>query len=144
MGENFLENIVPEDNIKFAFMRKAFFPRAVIVGSFFEYLKTAKIIKPFLLMSQTISEKFERQFDSSHFPERKIRAVRGEPTNALIAELVQEAPTFGPDANVAVGGGSVLDLGKIIKKETDLPLIAAPTTPSTGSETTPYALLVDE
>lgn len=143
MIENLLENIIPEENLKFAFMRKAFFPRTVIVGSFFEYLKTAKIAKPFLFFSQTVAGQHEEKI-SALFPEAKMRLLQGEPTSALRDDLAREVRSFAPDALIAIGGGSVLDLAKIIKKETGLPLVVAPTTPGTGSENTPYALLVDE
>jgi len=68
---------------------------------------------------------------------------------------------FGPDVVVGVGGGSNLDLAKVVAARlndsrpisswsvegvpsTALPVVAVPTTAGTGSEVTPIAVLTDE
>jgi alcohol dehydrogenase len=78
-----------------------------------------------------------------------------------IEQAVGRARAFHPDALVAVGGGSVLDLGKVTalllshpgplsryygEHEVPgpvVPLIALPTTAGTGSEVTPVAVIAD-
>lgn len=70
------------------------------------------------------------------------------------------AEEFHPSVIIAIGGGSVIDMGKLIRffythegeilggkyvgKDMDVPLIAIPTTAGTGSEATHFAVLYDE
>ena len=90
--------------------------------------------------------------------------VRVEPKDSSIREAIDFAKPYGPDAFLAVGGGSVIDTAKLMNlytcfPEADfldfvnaplgkglpitkplLPLIAVPTTAGTGSETTGTAI----
>ena len=143
MSKNYLDKIIPEDNIKFSFLRKVFMPELVITGSLFEYIKTIKMSNPFCIISKTASKKLGKQFKSNAFSNWTIVETRGEPTDLLLEQLIKKCAKGGHDILVGIGGGSVLDLAKAIKKDLGLPLIVAPTTPSSGSETTPYALLVN-
>lgn len=70
------------------------------------------------------------------------------------------AREFNPSLIIAIGGGSVLDMGKLLrfflthhgeilsgkynKDEKSMPLIAIPTTAGTGAEATHFAVLYDE
>ena len=88
--------------------------------------------------------------------------VIGEPSPALVDQIVLDSFSFQPEVVVAIGGGSVLDTGKAIsamlpirepvihylegvgtKKHpgTKVPFIAIPTTAGTGSEATKNAVL---
>ncbi len=90
-------------------------------------------------------------------------AIRGEPNITMVEETAIMGRRFKPDLVVAIGGGSVLDMGKalaaIIPNQGDvydyvevvgrnvplktkpLPMIAIPTTASTGAEVTKNAVL---
>lgn len=73
---------------------------------------------------------------------------------------LNQAKSFSPDLFIAIGGGSVIDMGKLIryfsalsgdffsKNQTQIsafkPLIAIPSTAGTGSEATHFAVLYDE
>ncbi len=90
-------------------------------------------------------------------------AINGEPNITMVEETAVIGRKFKPDMVVAIGGGSVLDMGKalaaIIPNQGDvydyvevvgrnvplkakpLPFVAIPTTASTGSEVTRNAVL---
>ncbi|MCC5929703.1 MAG: iron-containing alcohol dehydrogenase [Cyclobacteriaceae bacterium] len=86
----------------------------------------------------------------------------GEPTFALYEQFFKTVKDFGPDCVVGCGGGSVLDLAKILAamignpqsigdvtginllKQRSVKLVCMPTTSGTGSEVSPNAILLDE
>ncbi|WP_308991055.1 iron-containing alcohol dehydrogenase [Mariniflexile litorale] len=86
----------------------------------------------------------------------------GEPTFAQFNSLLEKCEGFNPDCVIGVGGGSVLDCGKLLaalinntQKLEDIvgigflngrkiKLICIPTTSGTGSEVSPNAILLNE
>ncbi|KAL6714427.1 hypothetical protein ACLMJK_007850 [Lecanora helva] len=90
--------------------------------------------------------------------------VRVEPKDHSIKEAIEFSKNYGPDAFLAVGGGSVIDTAKLMNLYTNFPqsefldfvnaplgrgmpitkplnpLVAVPTTAGTGSETTGTAI----
>ena len=91
-----------------------------------------------------------------------VTGVPPEPTTACAEALRVRAAAFAPGVVVAIGGGSVLDVAKVVAALHDRPepatafygigvltsrrtkLICIPTTAGTGSEISPNALLFDE
>jgi alcohol dehydrogenase class IV len=89
-------------------------------------------------------------------------AIVQEPGFADVEKLVLEARRFNPDVVVGVGGGSVLDVTKLVAAQVDstqtlkeivgigllrgrrTKLVCLPATSGTGSEVSPNAILVDE
>jgi len=89
--------------------------------------------------------------------------VTGEPTTTIVKEAVEQARRSKPDLVIGIGGGSVLDTGKVVAalltntgkleeylevvgegkpiKQSPLPYIAIPTTAGTGAEVTRNAVL---
>lgn len=91
-----------------------------------------------------------------------VTGVPPEPTTACCEQLRARAAKFAPDLVLAIGGGSVLDVAKLVAALHDRPepvaafyginvlsgrrtgLVCVPTTAGTGSEVSPNALLYDE
>ncbi|HEY4245237.1 MAG TPA: iron-containing alcohol dehydrogenase [Lacunisphaera sp.] len=91
-----------------------------------------------------------------------VMGVPPEPTTACCEKLRAVAKAFAPDLVLALGGGSVLDVAKLVAALHDHPeaaeafygvnllegrrtaLVCVPTTAGTGSEVSPNALLYDE
>lgn len=88
--------------------------------------------------------------------------VLGEPSITLFETVLEKAAEFGPDGVAGIGGGSVLDVAKLVAAlyDTKQPvrevfgigqvagrstwLALLPTTSGTGSEISPNAILSDE
>ena len=88
--------------------------------------------------------------------------VTPEPTWDIVQEAVDFARDFDPDCVVGIGGGSVLDtsklaasfckstlkvrdfIGKRVELKRDIFSICIPTTSGSGSEVTPYCVVIDK
>ncbi len=91
-----------------------------------------------------------------------VTDIPPEPTTAACEKLRAQARVFAPDLVLAVGGGSVLDVAKLVAALHDrsepiasfygigvltgrrTALVCVPTTAGTGSEVSPNALLFDK
>jgi alcohol dehydrogenase len=88
-------------------------------------------------------------------------SITREPTIELFNSVMEAARVYNPDAIVGIGGGSVLDVAKLVAalmksdqsvsdvigignlKDRKTHLICLPTTSGTGSEVSPNAILLD-
>lgn len=88
--------------------------------------------------------------------------LKAEPTFADFERLLQEVRDFKPDSIAGIGGGSVLDMAKVLAAfanfsepihkyvgiglltERKTHLVCIPTTSGTGSEVSPNSILLDE
>jgi alcohol dehydrogenase class IV len=90
-----------------------------------------------------------------------LNASEGEPTTGDLAAALAVAREFGADGVVGLGGGSAMDVAKLVASLADgeqpfseavgtdllrprrIPLACVPTTAGTGSEVTPIAIVED-
>ncbi|WP_117235389.1 iron-containing alcohol dehydrogenase [Vibrio maerlii] len=118
-----------------------------------------------LLVSGKDSERAKPILNYLHSQSMRYQhvAIGGEPNITMVEEAAVIARKFKPDMVVAIGGGSVLDMGKALAavipnqgslydyvevvgrnvplKTKPVPCIAIPTTASTGAEVTKNAVL---
>jgi alcohol dehydrogenase class IV len=91
-----------------------------------------------------------------------FEAIAAEPTISMFEETLKAADEAAPDVVIGLGGGSVLDVSKLIAALLHSPqqignvfgngllkgrqthLVCLPTTSGTGSEVSPNAILLDE
>ena len=118
-----------------------------------------------LLVGSASGRHFQKieQFLQDAKKEWQICPIHGEPSITSIYEIWKSLAGFLPDLVIAIGGGSVIDTGKVLAALTTnpgdlldylevvgkghplgkraIPLIAIPTTAGTGSEVTKNAVL---
>jgi len=89
-------------------------------------------------------------------------SIVNEPTFSDFEQLMQKVTSFNPDVVIGIGGGSVLDIAKLVAAQLDneqqlrdyvgigmlkgrsKKLVCVPATSGTGSEVSPNAILVDD
>jgi alcohol dehydrogenase class IV len=123
-----------------------------------EHLLAVGIERPLIVTSPRGRIQAERLHPNTLIDE----TTRNEPTVAHFQQLLESARSCQPDAVIGLGGGSILDVAKLVaalcgSSQTlaevfgngnlvarSLPLICIPTTAGTGSEVSPNSILLDE
>lgn len=119
------------------------------------------ILDPFVGRTEYVSEVL-RQLQKSGIETCVNMEVKSEPSFSTLKRLYGDAKLMEGDLFLAVGGGSVMDTGKLLSvmavnpefadnigrteyiSRPGVPFFAVPTTAGTGAEATPNAILFDE
>lgn len=145
-------------------------PKQIIMGTgcaqdWVDLVLAAGKHKVLLLSTHPIWESVEPSLEAARQKGLEILRIdytwRSEPDTAMFDVLLEQGEGFEPEVIVAAGGGSVLDVGKLLaallgskQKPVDVfgknrvarrnpLLICIPTTAGTGSEVSPNAILFD-
>ena len=129
------------------------------------YVRGCGLRRVFLLTSPSVVSHATLLADALRAEAVTVEIATGvppEPTTACAEKIRVTAAAFAPDLVLAVGGGSVLDVAKLVAALHDRPepvsafyginvlagrrtaLVCVPTTAGTGSEVSPNALLLDD
>jgi len=145
-------------------------PKKLVFGagcfdSFLNELKTAGLKRLYLVTipfwQEYIRQKFETLAESGVTVSIDA-TLNSEPGFDHFRYFLEDAKTFQPDGIIGIGGGSVLDVAKLLAalldneqelaevvgigllKRRNIYLACLPTTSGTGSEVSPNAILLDE
>lgn len=125
------------------------------------FLREHGVQRALAVTSPSGSEFAKRVLDG--FPRAEIdESTRGEPSAKSFKAVLERAQAYRPDAVIGVGGGSALDVAKLVAalldgkqeigevfgigllKGRSTFLVCVPTTAGTGSEVSPNAILLDD
>lgn len=145
-------------------------PAKIVFGNdsfkqFINDIKSSTFKRIFLVTFPQIWPLLEPDFNELHklgMSFQKDESIIAEPTVAAFSSVLKKAQDFDADCIVGIGGGSVLDVAKLIAVLADKKqainevfgigkiksrarhMICLPTTSGTGSEMSPNAILLDE
>ena len=124
-------------------------------------LGCAKVLIPTVSALLPVIESFIDQLKKKNIEVFIDTSIVQEPSFQDFEDLMKKVSAFNPDAIVGIGGGSVLDIAKLVAAQLESTqtlseivgigllkgrkkkLICVPTTSGTGSEASPNAILVD-
>ncbi|WP_028581090.1 iron-containing alcohol dehydrogenase [Desulfogranum japonicum] len=113
------------------------------------------------LVSTGIIDRLEQILDDGGISFVRFDRVEADPPYELVNEVVDLVTANGVDCVIGIGGGSSLDIAKVVAvmvtnpgsvedyfgidllKKAGIPLVLIPTTAGTGSEVTPIVILSD-
>ena len=145
-------------------------PNRVVFGNgcaedFPEYVSKLGLRRAFVVTSPPVMEHVEpirARLEGSGCEVAVYSEVASEPSISMLEKALTRAKAFVPDAVVGIGGGSAMDLAKLVAALHDSSqeardcfgiellqgrrtfLACLPTTSGTGSEVSPNAILLDE
>jgi|SRR3989344_2378091 len=127
-----------------AFIPKVYFPGAIYLSTNLEpILGSIKLKNPLIISSKNFLSSNKGVFKKLRL-RGEIMIHTGEPTVSDLKKVEKTIKKKGVDSIIAVGGGSIIDLAKILKKERHLKLVAIPTTLGSSSEVSQFALISEK
>ena len=125
-------------------------------------LKPTKVFIATIAPLQNVLAGFIAALQKSNIEILTDTSIVAEPSFADFEKLMQTVTPFNPDVVIGIGGGSVLDIAKLVAAQLEneqqlkdyvgigllkgrkKKLICVPATSGTGSEVSPNAILVDD
>ncbi len=128
------------------FLPKIFFPHVIFLDCFRQFKQSFSSKEPLILISKNVLEHHKQLLVEAGLKKKNMCIVPSEPYSQEKEKCLDFARTLKKSPNIilAIGGGSVIDIAKLVKRELKLTLVVIPTTPNTGAEVTPYAVVVNE
>ncbi len=131
------------DNKILSFLPKVYFPKIIFFGEkglFF--LKSIEDKKVFFVFSSEFKEKNEEYIFNLFKEKIKFFVQNREPREEDFEKLKKICKENNFDYLIAFGGGSVIDLAKLVKKDLNIKMVAIPTTIGSGSEVSQHSILI--
>jgi len=120
-------------------------PNQVYIGNnSLKYLSTLKPEEMAVVVSQSFFASNEELFYKLFGKEVFYITHTGEPTKDAVDSVKSKLSKKNYSYLVGVGGGSVIDVTKIIKKDLGKKMIAVPTTIGSGSEVSQHVVLLED
>lgn len=125
-------------------------------------LRGANVQQVFILADPHVADEVLRGFEKSGLTVDCVLSSGAEPSFSDFDRIILKARQHQTEFVIGIGGGSVLDLAKLVAslicadkplsayvgsgliKSRDIPLACVPTTSGAGSESSPNAILIDE
>jgi len=125
---------------------KVYFPSQIYLGAnSLYYLKSLQEESNLILVSRTAWEQHGHLIEKNLAAcSNEIKIVSPEPTDDNVADLNELVNKGSYSKLIGFGGGSVMDLAKLIKSQHGIDLILIPTTFGSGSETSQYSIIINE
>ena len=131
-----------------AFVPKIYFPQSIYLSEkYTEIIKLVTFKKPLIIISSNFQKSGKSGFANSQQISRKLGASgvvyrhSGEPKMRDIDKFEKIHAREKFDLIIAIGGGSVLDLSKVLKNNWKSKLVAIPTTIGSSSEVSRFSLI---
>ncbi len=131
------------DDKQLSFVPKILLPKMILTGARGEtLLNDLSAEETFLFISSTVDKLYcDNSWFKAPFLEKIICAR--EPLREDIDLYTQTIKEKKPKAIVAVGGGSVMDLAKLVKGSENITFIVLPTTLGSGAEVSQHAVFIE-
>ncbi len=127
------------------FLPKAYFPNRVFFGEKSTlFLRTIQTEKRLFVISQSFNFASPQLVVELGATPENTWTHSGEPSREDVQALEMKVAEQSPTWIIAVGGGSILDLVKVVKKRHPIQMLAIPTTLGSGTEVSQHVVYVEE
>ena len=126
------------------FLQKIYFPASIFLGKqSFMFLKAIQHERKLIIIPKSLKDDNKELLISLFGDEFECFFQDREPQIEDFNKLKEHCQKNNYDYLIAVGGGSVIDSVKMVKKELNIKMVAFPTAVGSGAEVSQYVLLID-